>query len=175
MIGSQTLAIVWAQWRSLANYHAGRARTRFPITAIFGFHLVRVVDIRRDSRRHNGSRPGESRTARAGLPGALLMIFIYWQIVPIIMVSTGVSLDLDAAARLPDSSRPTVHDRSHAAGDDMYRDAVVLGGHVRRHRHESAVAGLGRAQCCGLCVVQSVYFGGLKGPARKVARTQRLS
>ena len=35
VIGRQALAIVWAQWRSLANHHGRAGNRRFPITVLF--------------------------------------------------------------------------------------------------------------------------------------------
>ena len=94
MIGRQALAIVWAQWRSLINYHGRSRKTRVPITAIFaliwyGLWMLLSISVARMT-----SDPQSLPLLTAALPGATLLIFLYWQIVPIIMVSTGVSLDL---------------------------------------------------------------------------------
>jgi ABC-2 type transport system permease protein len=94
VIASQTLAIVWAQWRSLANYHGRSRRTRFPITAIFGLVWYGFWAFIATAVAITVADPESIELLQRGLPGAMLMIFIYWQIVPIIMVSTGVSLDL---------------------------------------------------------------------------------
>ena len=59
VIGSQALAIVWAQWRSLANYHGRSRRTRFPITAIFAFLWYGLWAFLSISGRHNGRRSGQ--------------------------------------------------------------------------------------------------------------------
>ena len=94
LIGRQALAIVWAQWRSLINHRSRARHSRFPITLIFGllwygfwtFTAAAVAITAADS---------DSVTLLARvLPAGLLLIAVYWQIVPIIMVSTGVSLDL---------------------------------------------------------------------------------
>jgi ABC-2 type transport system permease protein len=93
-MGSQTLAIVWAQWRSLANHHGRSRRTRFPITAIFAFLWYGFWTFIATAVAITVAEPDSLELLQRGLPSAMLMIFIYWQIVPIIMVSTGVSLDL---------------------------------------------------------------------------------
>ncbi|HYP06728.1 MAG TPA: hypothetical protein VER03_10905 [Bryobacteraceae bacterium] len=94
VIGHEARAIVWAQWRSMAN-HYGRTRHRgIPITAIFGllwygmwaFVAVAVCRVVAD--------PQDVALLKRAAPATLLLQFGYWQIVPIVMVSTGVSLDL---------------------------------------------------------------------------------
>jgi ABC-2 type transport system permease protein len=94
VIGRQALAIIWAQWRSLTNYHSRSRNSRVPITALFAlvwyglwaFLSIAVARMTAD--------PESIPLLITALPGAMLLVFIYWQIVPIMMVSTGVSLDL---------------------------------------------------------------------------------
>ncbi len=91
---NQIRAIVWAQWRS--------SRNRFPranvggllftggLTAIWygGFAYLSVLA---------GillSRPGEIAAFRKLLPPALLICFLYWQVIPVLLTSMGASLDL---------------------------------------------------------------------------------
>jgi ABC-2 type transport system permease protein len=45
--------------------------------------------------------PNDLELLQRGGPSSLLMIFVYWQIVPIIMVSTGLSLDLNRLVVYP--------------------------------------------------------------------------
>jgi ABC-2 type transport system permease protein len=94
VIGSQALAIVWAQWRSLVNYHGRSRNSRFPIMAIFVFIWYGLWTFLATAVAITVADPDSLGLLRRALPGAMLMGFIYWQIVPIIMVSTGVSLDL---------------------------------------------------------------------------------
>jgi ABC-2 type transport system permease protein len=94
LIGLQALAIVWAQWRSLLNHRSRSRRTRFPIAAIFaliwyGFWAFVAAAIAITV----ADPDSLDLVSRAIAPG-LLVIAVYWQIVPIIMVSAGVSLDL---------------------------------------------------------------------------------
>lgn len=94
MIGHEGRAIVWAQWRSISNYHGKFRSSRFPLTTIFAivwygfwayvaFAVATMVS----------EADNVSLIRKAG-PTALLLILVYWQVVPIMMVSTGVSLDL---------------------------------------------------------------------------------
>jgi ABC-2 type transport system permease protein len=96
LIPRQSLAILWAQWRSIANYHGRSHRGhRFPFTLLFAvlwygmwsFLAVSVMRVAAD--------PNDLELLRRAAPSSMLLIFAYWQIVPIIMVSTGLSLDLN--------------------------------------------------------------------------------
>lgn len=90
----QTSAIVFAQWRSLWNHQRRRGRNTFLLPLLFGtvwygFWCVGafgVAVIAADA----DSLP----TLSQGLAVGLLAVFLYWQVVPILMVSTGVSLNL---------------------------------------------------------------------------------
>ncbi|HYI92328.1 MAG TPA: hypothetical protein VEX68_02185 [Bryobacteraceae bacterium] len=94
LIGRQAVAIVWAQWRSLIN-HRGRARhSRFPITLIFGILWYGFWTLIAAAVAVTAADPDNISLLARVLPAGLLLISVYWQIVPIIMVSTGVSLDL---------------------------------------------------------------------------------
>lgn len=91
---SQANAIVWAQWRSLRN-HLPRANVggllfstvltaiwygSFAYLALFAGMLL--------------SRPNELEGFHRILPAALLVCFLYWQVIPVFMASMGFSLDL---------------------------------------------------------------------------------
>src|SRR5687768_18508907 len=45
--------------------------------------------------------PDDLELLQRGGPSSLLMVFVYWQVVPIIMVSTGLSLDLNRLVVYP--------------------------------------------------------------------------
>jgi ABC-2 type transport system permease protein len=94
MIGPQALAIVWAQWRSMMNHYQQSRSNRFPLAAVFalvwyGFwtFLAGAVSVL-------VSDPKNLDLLHEALPAAMFGIFVYWQIVPIMMVSSGVSLHL---------------------------------------------------------------------------------
>ena len=91
---NQTAAIVWAQWRSTRNHlpHAnlgGLIFTAF-LTAIwygtFAFLAVLAAILL--------SEPGQLDSFHKILPPALLLVFLYWQIIPVLLTSMGASLDL---------------------------------------------------------------------------------
>jgi len=84
-------AIIWAQWRTLwhSNPRRGFAWSAavnliwYGIWAGFAYSLLRVF-----------SDPAEVPVIRIALPGGLLLIFLYWQVVPLVLATTGSSLDL---------------------------------------------------------------------------------
>src|ERR1700685_130482 len=91
---SQTGAIVWAQWRSTRNHlprsNMGGLLFSGGLTAIWylGFAYLAVLA---------GfllSKPIELAAFRKLLPAALLICFLYWQVIPVLLTSMGASLDL---------------------------------------------------------------------------------
>jgi ABC-2 type transport system permease protein len=91
---SQAGAIVWAQWRSTRNHlpranMGGLAFTGVLTTFWYGaFTYLAVLA---------GfllSRPDEVAAFHKLLPAALLVVFLYWQVIPVLLTSMGASLDL---------------------------------------------------------------------------------
>ncbi len=82
-------AILWAQWRTLRNGRGGAAWTAIIGTIWYGFWLIASLA---------GARlvanPANLPLLKTGLAGALLIVFLYWQVVPLLMTATGSSLDL---------------------------------------------------------------------------------
>ena len=94
MIPREALAIVWAQWRSVANQHGRSRRGRFPITGIFALVWYGLWVFIAVAVGVTVSQPDSIDLLRRTGATSLLLQFVYWQMVPIMMVSTGVSLDL---------------------------------------------------------------------------------
>ncbi|MBV6430246.1 MAG: hypothetical protein IANPNBLG_00355 [Bryobacteraceae bacterium] len=93
-MSGQTAAILWAQWRALLNFYprAGRGGVWFSIiiaTMWYGLWALGAVAV--------GMLVRESQDPeilyRFLAPG-LLLAFLYWQIIPILMVTSGMSLQL---------------------------------------------------------------------------------
>ena len=89
---NQARAILWAQWLTIRHVTlrtGGVAWTAVIGVLWYGFWTVAAVA---------GARlianPTSVGLLRGALPGALLIIFLYWQIVPLLMAATGASLDL---------------------------------------------------------------------------------
>ncbi|MBZ5612224.1 MAG: hypothetical protein LAP38_28530 [Acidobacteriia bacterium] len=94
MIGQQTRAIVWAQWRSMRNYfprsNKGGAIFTGILTALWYGAFVYLAAIAGFLL----SRPQEMGFAHDVLPAALLICLLYWQLIPVLMASMGSSLDI---------------------------------------------------------------------------------
>ena len=84
-------AILWAQWRTQCNsYLRGGAAWTTTIGIIwYGIWLVAAVAVASVVR-----SPDNVNLLHAALPGGLLLVFLYWQVVPLLMAATGASLDL---------------------------------------------------------------------------------
>ena len=84
-------AIIWAQWRTLWHAHPRRGVAWSVVVSLIwyglwagaAFSFLRVF-----------SNPAEVPVIRIALPGGLLLIFLYWQVVPLMLATTGSSLDL---------------------------------------------------------------------------------
>jgi ABC-2 type transport system permease protein len=84
-------AIVWAQWRTFCHFHPRRGGAWSALVNLMwyglwagaAYALLRVF-----------SDPTEVPAIRTALPGGLLLIFLYWQVVPLMLMTTGSSLDL---------------------------------------------------------------------------------
>src|SRR3977135_1029023 len=96
---SQALAILWAQWKSIRHHFRGAGSSdaiSIIVTCLwYGVWTVAAIS--------EGLICAESEPAMlAGLlPSGLLLLTLYWQLIPILMVSTGLSLDLRRLAVYP--------------------------------------------------------------------------
>ncbi len=90
----QALAILWAQWRTLANFYPrarrGGLALSLLLTAVwYGLWILFAVA---------ASMVVAESSSRAELYGflapALLLAVLYWQLIPILLASTGASLDM---------------------------------------------------------------------------------
>lgn len=86
-------AILWAQWRTLRNFYPRNARGGLILTLIVsaiwygGWTVAAAVAATLYS-------DPEAGTLLRALPGVLLLAFLYWQVIPILMMATGASLEL---------------------------------------------------------------------------------
>src|SRR5579863_4362575 len=87
----QARAILWAQWRTLANFYPyrGAAWTSAITLVWYGLWAAAALAFARVF-----SDPQSLPIIRAALPGGLLLMFLYWQVVPLLLAATGASLDL---------------------------------------------------------------------------------
>ena len=88
----QVRAILWAQWRALRNFFprrevAGMALGSIAAILMYGLvTILAVIGARVLARRDRG-------TLEQILPFGLFFLFLYWQIAPLLMAVTGLSLD----------------------------------------------------------------------------------
>ena len=92
-MGSQARAIVWAQWRTTRNHFPRSNKTALAVNAVLttiwygGFvFLAGMAAIVL-------ANPEELGFIHDVLPSALLVCFLYWQLIPVLMASMGSSLD----------------------------------------------------------------------------------
>src|SRR5579872_2352040 len=88
---NQARAIVWAQWRTALNFYprAGVAWTAIIGAVWYGFWLLTSFAASRLA-----ANPANLSLLHAALPGTLLIVLLYWQVVPLLMAATGASLEL---------------------------------------------------------------------------------
>src|ERR1700689_4620927 len=84
-------AILWAQWRTQRNSYlrGGAAGTTAIGFVWYGMWVVAAFAVARLA-----GNPENLSLLRAALPGGLLLVFLYWQVVPLLMAATGASLEL---------------------------------------------------------------------------------
>lgn len=88
---NQARAILWAYLRTARNVYArgGVAWTATISMVWYGFWLVTSVVTARLV-----ATPSNLGIMQNALTGALLLVFLYWQVVPLLMAATGASLEL---------------------------------------------------------------------------------
>lgn len=88
---NQARAILWAQWRTLRNFYP-RGGVAWSAAIAIGWYGLWILAATSTARL--AANPGNLGAVKAILPGGLLLVFIYWQVVPLLMAATGASLDL---------------------------------------------------------------------------------
>lgn len=99
---TQIGAIVWAQWRTIHHFNPRRGVVWSIAVGLiwYGLWTAAAVALLRVF-----SNPSDVPAIRGALPGGLLLMFLYWQAVPLLLATTGSSLDLRKlrAYPIPDS------------------------------------------------------------------------
>ena len=83
---NQALAILWAQWRSQRNFFPRRGIGWTAIVGLiwYGFWIAAAFAVMLLT----------SSPLSTSLSGVFLLVFLYWQVVPVLMAASGASLDL---------------------------------------------------------------------------------
>jgi ABC-2 type transport system permease protein len=91
VIFAHTRAILWAQWRTLRNFHPrmGAGWTALVGSIWYGFWIIVATAVSLML-----AQPSNPLFIRVVLPGLLLLVFLYWQLVPLMLAASGASLDL---------------------------------------------------------------------------------
>jgi len=89
MVYAQT--ILWAQWRTLRNFYprsgvAWSAGVGLIWYGLWSAMAIGLVGVFREA--------GNASMIHNVLPSSLLIVFLYWQLIPLLMTTTGASLDL---------------------------------------------------------------------------------
>jgi ABC-2 type transport system permease protein len=88
---SHAQAILWAQWRTLRNFYP-RGGTGWAVAvAVIWYGIWTAAALALAKLFSSTSNLALVRTV---LPGGLLLVFLYWQVVPLLMAATGASLEL---------------------------------------------------------------------------------
>jgi ABC-2 type transport system permease protein len=84
-------AILWAQWRTLRNFYprGGAVWSAVVQFAWYGGWTLAAAAVARVM-----ASPQSVGLIETALPGGLVLVFLYWQVVPLLMAATGASLDL---------------------------------------------------------------------------------
>ncbi len=91
---NQIRAIMWAQWRSSWNRLPGSNKGSLALTAIIAlgwYGSIAALAVGAGFLMADSSHPDALYVI---VTGALFLMFLYWQFVPVVMASTGASLDL---------------------------------------------------------------------------------
>jgi ABC-2 type transport system permease protein len=86
-----TAAIFWAHWRTLRNFYPryGIGWTAAMGLGWYGMWAAAAIFFFRVF-----SDPSDVSALRTALPSGLLLMFLYWQVMPLLLATTGSSLDL---------------------------------------------------------------------------------
>src|SRR5260221_3338081 len=93
-MGKQVGAIIWAQWRTLRNYLPRSNKFTFWLTGLFGLVWYGGFTILAMFAGILFSKVDELSFIHNVLPAALLVCFLYWQLIPVLMASMGSSLEI---------------------------------------------------------------------------------
>jgi ABC-2 type transport system permease protein len=91
-LAREARAILWAQWRTLRN-SLGR-RGGFGWTAAVGLIWYGLWTAAAFGAARLAADPANYTLLRTALPSVLFLMFLYWQVVPLLLAATGASLDL---------------------------------------------------------------------------------
>ncbi|HYL37325.1 MAG TPA: hypothetical protein VEV17_15520 [Bryobacteraceae bacterium] len=94
MLAQQARAIVWAQWRTTRNYFPRSNKGGAIFSGVMALVWYGAFAYLAAIAAFLLSKPEEFDAMHQVLPDALLLCFLYWQLIPVLMASMGSSLDI---------------------------------------------------------------------------------
>lgn len=91
---SQARAIVWAQWRTLLNHYPRKGKGALAMTVLFAIVWYGIWAVAAAGLAVSIADPENNRLFATLFPAGLLLVFLYWQLIPLLMAATGASLDI---------------------------------------------------------------------------------
>lgn len=94
MISNQVGAILWAQGRSLWNRFPRASKGSLAVTGLVSIFWYGLWGMAAVGTAFLLASPSESGLTAYLLPAGLLLVLLYWQVIPVLMVATGAALDV---------------------------------------------------------------------------------
>lgn len=97
----QTRAIVWAQWRTLLNFYSKGNWGVLIFTVVLSLGWYAMTAFGAVAIQMICAEPSRLPLIHQYGPQVLFFTFVYWQVIPILLASTGMALDLKRLAVYP--------------------------------------------------------------------------
>ncbi|MCC6536359.1 MAG: hypothetical protein IT162_02340 [Bryobacterales bacterium] len=101
MLLAHIRAILWAQFRSLLNFYTRGNTKMLAFTVVMSALWYGMLLVGAFATFHIAADPRQLPMLRRVGGGALFWMFLYWQVIPILMASTGAAIDLKRVAVYP--------------------------------------------------------------------------
>lgn len=92
-MNNRVQAILWAQWRIFRNYLPRSNKAGLLFTSVLGVLWYGSFISVATAAGFLFANPDDLASIAKILPGALLLAFLYWQVVPLLLMSTGSAVD----------------------------------------------------------------------------------
>lgn len=125
---SRARAILWAQWRSLLNYYPRSNKLGLTFGAVLAVLWYGMWTVVAAVVAHLFSNPDNDSVSTSVLPGGLLFVFLYWQLAPILLLSSGVSLSTKKLQIYPIPASQLFHIELLLRISTSFEMAILLSG-----------------------------------------------
>ncbi len=93
-MGSQARAVLWAQWRTIRNFYPRSGKGSLVFTSLMAAIWYGIWCIAAFGVAALLSMPSQALPLARIIPSGLLLVFLYWQVIPILMAAGGASLEI---------------------------------------------------------------------------------